>query len=137
MSDSSKNAASIRALWEAVNANGPEAMREWLADGYVRHGSDRDYTRDEWVALMAERWRAFPDNYSCVVDVVGEGDKVAYRWQAEGTHREKYERVPATGRKVQASGITISRFEDGKIVEEWASWNKTSVLNALGVMPIA
>jgi steroid delta-isomerase-like uncharacterized protein len=127
----------VRALWKAVNELGPEAMRQWLAPTYVRHGSDRDYTRDEWIEVMAERSRAFPDNQSIIQDIVLNGDKVAYRWSSEGTHSETYLRIPATGRKVVAQGITISRFDRGLIQEEWASWNKTSVLHTLGILPIS
>lgn len=131
------NSEIITTLWKAVNEDGPEAMRDWLAEDFIRHEGDRVLTRDEWIATLVARWKAFPDNRSTVLDVVGEGDKVAYRWQSEGTHRETYERVPPTGKKVKAQGITISRLRDGKIVEEWASWNKSSVLHALGVLPIA
>lgn len=131
------NADTIQALWDAVNAGGPEKMGAWLAADYVRHDADHQFSRDEWISTLGARWKAFPDNVSRVLDVVEDGDKVAYRWEAEGSHRETYERVPPTGKKVKAQGITISRFENGKIVEEWASWNKSSVLHSLGVLPIA
>ena len=131
------NAEVIRALWDAVNSGGPLKMSEWLAENYVRHDADRTFTRQEWISTLAARWKAFPDNRSTVLDLVADGDKVSYRWEAEGSHRETYERVPPTGKRVKAQGITISRFENGKIVEEWASWNKSSVLHALGVLPIA
>lgn len=127
----------LKNLWEAVNTEGPEAMRRFHAPDYVRHGSDRDYSLDEWIALMAERQKAFPDNRSVILDTVGDGDRVAYRWSAEGTHANTYLRVPPTGKKVRAEGITFTRFQDGVIKEEWASWNKTSVLHSLGIIPIA
>lgn len=127
----------IRRLWDAVNAEGPEAMLRWLAPSYVRHGSDRDYGREEWVAVLAERNRAFPDNRSALLDVLADGERIAYRWEAVGRHTGVYMRIPATGRVVRAAGITISRFENGLIAEEWASWNKTSVLHSLGILPIA
>lgn len=127
----------IHALWNAVNADGPERMREWLADDYVRHDANHEFTRDQWIETLAARYQAFPDNISTVVEVIEEGDKLAYRWEAFGTHEAQYEGVPPTGRQVHVQGITISRLHDGKIVEEWASWNKSSVLRSLGVLPIA
>ncbi|MDF0600989.1 ester cyclase [Psychromarinibacter sp. C21-152] len=131
------NAELIRAMWDAVNEGGPERMREFLAENYIRRDADHEFTREEWVATLSARWEAFPDNHSNVVDVIEDGDKAAYRWEAVGRHRQTYERVPPTGKQVKAQGITISRFENGRIVEEWASWNKSSVLHALGVLPIA
>jgi predicted ester cyclase len=44
--------------------------------------------------------------------------------------------VPPTHKRITATGITISRLEGGRIVEEWASWNKVSVLHTLGIIPI-
>jgi predicted ester cyclase len=44
--------------------------------------------------------------------------------------------VPPTHKRVTAEGLTISRFSDGRIAEEWASWNKVAVLHRLGIFPI-
>ena len=41
-----------------------------------------------------------------------------------GTHR---------GRRVQLRGIVISRFEDGKIVEDWAASDTMELARQLGV----
>ena len=136
MVDQKANAGRLRDLWNAVNEAGPQAMRKWLVPDYVRHGSDRDYNRDQWIEVMLERSRAFPDNKSVIQDIVCEGNRVAYRWTAEGTHQHVYMRIPATGRRVVAQGVTIAIFEGGLIREEWASWNKISVLHSLGILPI-
>ena len=54
----------------------------------------------------------FPDLRFDVDDQVTEGDKVASRWTLRGTHE---------GREVELRGIVISRFEDGRIIEDWAA----------------
>lgn len=126
----------INQLWDAVNKEGVAAMRRFHTPDYVRHGSDGDYNLDEWIAMMQEREKAFPDNFSNVVETLSEGNRVAYRWFAEGTHQETYFGIPATGKHVKAEGITISRIENGLICEEWASWNKSVVLSRLGVVPL-
>ena len=55
-------------------------FRSWLPDGTsVGPGPYRD-------AVLASR-RAFPDLGVTVLDQVAEGDKVATRWRAQGTHR--------------------------------------------------
>ncbi|MBE2277346.1 MAG: ester cyclase [Rhodobacteraceae bacterium] len=126
----------ILELWIAVNRDGPEAMRRYLSPDYLRHGSDRDYGADDWLEVLADRQNAFSDNTTSVDDFVIEGDRVAYRWHAEGTHTGTYLRIPPTGKRVRAGGLTLLRFEQGLIREEWASWNKTTVLHVLGVMPI-
>ena len=66
----------------------------------------------------------FPDLSFTVEDQVTEGDKVASRWRLEGTHR---------GRSVTLRGIVISRFEDGRIVEDWAASDTLTLVRRLGV----
>lgn len=126
----------IRSVWEEVNAVGADALKRVLAESYVRHGSDRDYSRAEWIALMAERHEAFPDNRTSIDQVVADGDTVAYMWKSVGVHLGTYMGVPATGKTVQVQGITIARFENGLICEEWASWDKSAVFRILGIHSI-
>ncbi len=61
---------------------------------------------------------AFPDSALRVEDEVAEGDKVVIRWSFSGTHKGNLLGVPATGKKVAWTGITIYRVVDGKVVEE-------------------
>jgi predicted ester cyclase len=50
--------------------------------------------------------------------MVAEDDRVAYRWTMEGTD-------PRTGERQSWHGISMSRFVDGKIVEEWYNNDQT------------
>ena len=40
-----------------------------------------------------------------------------------GTHQGEFFGVPGSGKRVEISGINIDRFEGGKLVEEWASYD--------------
>jgi ubiquinone/menaquinone biosynthesis C-methylase UbiE/predicted ester cyclase len=73
------------------------------------------------VALYLE---LFPDLRFEVEDQVSEGDKVASRWILRGTHR---------GRQVVLRGIVISRFEDGRIIEDWAVSDTMDLVRQLGL----
>src|SRR5829696_6176754 len=73
------------------------------------------------VALYLE---LFPDLRFVVDDQVSEGDRVASRWTLHGTHR---------GRSVTLRGIVISRFEDGRIIEDWAASDTIEIARQLGV----
>lgn len=68
--------------------------------------------------------KLFPDPRFEVEEQVTEGDRVASRWTLHGTHR---------GRTVQLRGIVISRFEDEKIVEDWAASDTMELARQLGV----
>lgn len=85
----------------------------------------------------AATFDAFPDLKRPIEDLIAEGDKVVARWTSTGTHEGEYNGIPATGKFVQTSGITIFRLENGKIVEEWSESDMVGMLQQLGAMPAA
>jgi len=42
--------------------------------------------------------------------------------------------LPATGKKVEQSGITIWRIVNGKIKEEWSAFDQLSMMKQLGLL---
>jgi predicted ester cyclase len=43
--------------------------------------------------------------------------------------------VPASGRHVEFTGITISRCRDGRIAEEWELTDTVGLLGQVGALP--
>jgi steroid delta-isomerase-like uncharacterized protein len=78
---------------------------------------------------------AFPDAVSTVEDQIAEDDRVATRWQARGTHLGPMGDLPATGRAVEVDGVTVERFEGGRIAEVWVVQDELGLLRRLGAMP--
>ncbi len=72
----------------------------------------------EFRHVLAGFRSAFPDSALRVEEEIAEGEKVVLRWTFSGTHRGSFMGVPATGKKVTWTGITIYRIVDGKVVEE-------------------
>ena len=79
------------------------------------------------------RRRAFPDARVTIGEQVAEGNRVVSQWTVSGTHQEYFMGIPATGVHVEVSGVTISRFSQGKIAEDWYSSDDLGVLWQLGV----
>ncbi|MBI3150933.1 MAG: ester cyclase [Chloroflexi bacterium] len=75
-----------------------------------------------------------PDFRTEIQDLVAEGDKVVARVIMTGTHTGDFYGIPATGMRVEFSGIYIARIVDGKIVEHWGEEDGISLLQQLGVM---
>lgn len=126
----------VRGMWDELNRDGERAFPRFFSPDYVRHTFAKSFGRDEFARIVENRRLGFQDLKTTILEVVVEGDRVAHRWETVGTHSGSYLAIPPTGRRVTAMGITISRFEDGLIVEDWASWNEVSVLHSLGVMPV-
>ena len=60
---------------------------------------------------------AYPDFHVTIEEQVVEGDLVVTRMTCTGTHLGSDFGVPATGTKVQFTGIAMDRVQNGKIVE--------------------
>lgn len=80
-------------------------------------------------------WLAFPDLRITIEDMVGEGDRVAWRLAVEGTHESEFRGIPATGINVRFAAQYFFRFRDGKIVERWTNFDRLAVLTQLGAQP--
>ena len=76
---------------------------------------------------------AFPDCRFTFEDIIAEGDKVVYRWTARGTHLGPFAGFPPTRRHGQIAGISISRFQDGKIAEGWDNYHPLGLIRQLGI----
>jgi predicted ester cyclase len=53
------------------------------------------------------------------------------RWSAVMTHTGDHLGVPASHKKVEISGITIARIDDGKIVEGWDNWDQLALMQQI------
>jgi predicted ester cyclase len=78
---------------------------------------------------------AFPDLVIKAEDIIASGDKVVTRWTINGTHKGMFMSVKPTGKKITIKGIIISRFVNGKVVEEWEEANGINIMNQLEVLP--
>lgn len=131
-----KNKAIARTVLEEVLGKGKVEENESLySPDYVTHGSTRDVGRAEDRELTKGWKQAFPDLQITVDKVVAEGDLVAVRFIAEGTNTGSANSLPATGKRIRIAGMSILRIVDGKIVEEWPSFDQLDFLRQLGLMP--
>jgi predicted ester cyclase len=77
----------------------------------------------------------YSDAQITVDDQIAEGDKVASRWTGRGTHDGELMGIAPTGKHVAVAGLTISRVENGRVVEEWTNWDTLGMLQQLGAIP--
>ena len=70
-----------------------------------------------------------------VDEQIAEGDSRRDPWTGRGTHTGELAGIAPTGKDVTVSGLTISRFEGGKVVEEWTTWDTLGMLVQLGAIP--
>jgi len=119
-----ENEALVRRFFEEVWAKvNVAAVDEFMAPNYVEHtvptGSPPG--RDALKQRVAMYHQAFPDAKGVLHDLLAQGDRVAYRWSASGTHLGEWMGIPPTGLHMTTRGITILRIAGGRCVEGWAS----------------
>jgi steroid delta-isomerase-like uncharacterized protein len=134
-----ENRAAVRRFFEeAFNRGKLEVLDELIAADAVTHDpASPQYTGGpESAKGFVSMYRsAFPDLRFEIEDMISERDLVATRWTASGTHEGDLPDLPATGRRSTVTGITIDRFEGGKIVESWTNWDTLGMLQQLGAIP--
>ena len=131
-----RNKQVSRDFFEVVLDQGRlDRYAESHAADFVAHGSNHDATLAEDMAAARDERKALPDMRMKVNRLVAEGDLVAVHWTASGTNTGEGMGFPATGKKITTDGITIFRFVDGKIKEEWSAWDMLSVMQQAGLYP--
>ncbi len=131
-----KNKAVARQFFEEVLSRGKlEKYSESHTTDFAAHGAERDFTLAEDMSAAREERNAMPDMQVAVNHLLAEEDLVAVHWTASGTNAQPGMGLPATGKKIKVSGMTIFRFKGGKISEEWSAWDMLSVLKQAGLFP--
>jgi predicted ester cyclase len=132
MSEANKDL--VRRSWATDST---DVLDEVYTPDAVWHLPEQDVQGVEAFKQYVGRFiNALPDANVTVDDEIAEGDKVVERFTLRGTHQgESEEFGPPTGRQTELKGMTISRIEGGKIVEEWQSYANSSMMEQLGLAP--
>ena len=68
-------------------------------------------------------FEAMPDLRIRIEKVLADGDHVAYRFNFQGTQKGQFMGFRASGNQVHGSINAIAWIVDGKIAEQWQSWD--------------
>jgi steroid delta-isomerase-like uncharacterized protein len=122
--------------------------RRWFTEGWTKDSaSAKDLFSPEFKtngehagiegprATVEHRLAAFPDLQSQVEELIASGDKVVVRVRWTGTQKGDYAGIPATGKPVDVRVISIWRFENGRVVENWTLQDQLTLLKQVGYLP--
>jgi len=121
-------------LWDNWNI---AVADDFLTDDYHLHAPgvpvplDRDTTKQ----VVAMYGKSFPDLKHTVDELIGEGDTLAARWTVRGTHKGEFQGIPASGKSVKLSGITVHHLKDGRVRETWLVYDNMELLQQIGAVP--
>ena len=135
MPDTEQNKEVVRRCYVLASAGDAAGLEQILEPGFVIHAPE-DHHGAEGLLAMVEPIKAGLPDLSVTIDAqFAEGDYVATRFTARGTHDGNLFGTAPTGRDVELTGITISRCVHGRIAEEWELVDALGVLQQIGALP--
>ncbi len=117
--------------------HGPEdaetLVAEYFDPAYHAHDPFRPRPNpSSIVKIVREMREALADLRYSVHETVEQGDLLAARWTLTGVHRGTLFGVPASGNKIEVSGVTLNRYVNGKIVEGHIHWDASTLMRQIG-----
>jgi len=91
--------------------------------------------REAFKQVLAQLQAALPDLRGTVDEVIAEGDKVVVRWTLAGTQRGAFGPIPATGKSVRWTGISICRIAAGQVIDDRGEEDALGFMRQLGLVP--
>ena len=118
MSDlTSKNKALMRRIYEEMWNQGKPALAVEIFEQPV--GVER---------FVSQFLESFPDLQHTIEEIIVEGNRVAVKFSAHGTHAGTWMNFAPTGKAIHYTGVTWARIEQEKIVEHYTWWDKAGLI---------
>lgn len=126
-----------RFVEEVINNGNFSVLDEVFHPNYVYRSPGQElHGLESLKDLFAAYRTAFPDLNMGIDDLVIAGNKAVICFTLIGTHEGDLMGIAATGKQVKVNGMVLSRFEDGKIVEEWEILDQLTMFQQLGVVSL-
>ena len=134
------NKATLADFLQEVWTDGDiEAVDRYLAPAYTIHHDPGDPWDGQTLDIDGFKQRVsisrapFPDQCFTIHELIAEpsAGKVAASWFWTGTHTGDLPGLPASGKIVEISGLTIYYFENGRIAGHWQVTDRLGVYQQL------
>ncbi|AKU95699.1 hypothetical protein AKJ09_02363 [Labilithrix luteola] len=111
------------AFYTSYNGDLAGGFDRYISKDVVLHGFDGPNQRGAWIDGDIELTKSLSGYKLEILDQFAEGEKVVTRWRFGGVHTGTILGIPASGREVSLSGISIDRVVGGQSVEHWSDGN--------------
>lgn len=104
-----------------------------LADDFTYESDGRPAIgKQEYIGFMQHALSsAFTDMDMVFVHVVEEGGMVAVDYTNDMTHSGEFLGIPATGKRIHATGQFMRQVQNGQVVAEWQTTNMAGMMAQL------
>lgn len=126
---------SVLELWNTGNAEVTKRLYAESAERYDPTPPEPARGPQQIARFVAEVRTAFPDFKLEIKRRVAEGDQLVTQWTCTGTQKGEFQGIPATGKRINLTGVALTRIENGKVVEERVYFDRLTMLEQLGAVP--
>jgi steroid delta-isomerase-like uncharacterized protein len=99
---------------------------------YFPSSSAKPWSREE-ATEVGKMIHSVADVTFNIEEMFAAGNRVIVRYIMRGVHRGEWQGIPATGKKIEVSGIMIHRIENGKVVEDREEFDMLGLYQQLGM----
>jgi steroid delta-isomerase-like uncharacterized protein len=115
---------------DGVNGRNWDVVADLLAPDFTHNG--QRLGPDGQRRSLETLYSAFPDARVTLDDAVVADDRIVTRMTWAGIHRGAFMGLPASGRRVSWTAISIIRLFAGKIAEAWVNEDALGLLHQIG-----
>jgi steroid delta-isomerase-like uncharacterized protein len=123
---------------EVWNKSRRDAIDEMLApEALIYDGGVPTRGPDGFKSFFDRMQSSFSDIRVTIEDAIAHGDRVCLRWSCAMRHTGSGLGMPATGKRVAITGISIVRVAGGRLVEGWQNWDMMGMMQQIQDTPMA
>jgi predicted ester cyclase len=135
-----QNEALIQRIYDIFNSHDLDKLDELFDPEYEDYSVGlplpTPFGLQELKGVLTTYATAFPDGKWTISGVINDGDKAAWHDHFTGTHQGELMGIPPTGRKVDATGLSIGEIRNGKAYRHWSVFDNLGLMQQLGVVPM-
>lgn len=131
-----RNKAVVRRFLTDTHSGRFDVIDDTVAEEIVTHGMlglDPD-SREAYKRFFEIIDTTFREMAFTIDVLVAEDDRVAAQFTISAIHGGDFMGIPATGRRVEFTGMVIYRLRDGLIVETWLYPDNVALLRQMGAL---
>jgi len=127
----------MQQVWNEKNF---DSISQFVASEYTIYRDNADpwegktLDHEDFKTRLKYSFNSFPDISFDIKTAISDGDFVAILWVMTGTNTGKIGDYPPTNKSIQANGITIYHFTNGKVCGHTQVYDRPTIMKQLGFL---
>lgn len=126
----------VKKLFTAWNRADVDGVLNCYDQEFTREdmSSNKKHGLEQLEKIVKEYLQAFPDIRYEIEKLIEKDQSIIVCWRANGHHKAKLMGIPATGKFISFTGVSILEIENDKIKKVWYMWDEAGMLRQMGML---